>query len=197
MGDLTSDIFSSLVGADVGAGSPTFNRSQQIGDIAQEYGEGTFAPMAQQTFGQASNQLAPVSSYYDALLSGNQAAMMSAEAPQIQDITGQLNQQKQNIAAFTPQGGGQTSILSQLPFQQESQVTQLLQQAQPQAAQGLMQLAGEQGQLASAEGNLGLGFSNLAENAVATDIDALLGKSQQAQQGQQGAAELAMMAAAA
>lgn len=183
-GGLLGDIFGGG-SANVGPSSPTFQREQQIGDLSKEAAFDTLMPESQGFYKGAEADLAGPTSYYNKLLSGNQAEMMAAEAPEIKDITGQLNQQKQNISKFTPQGGGQTATLSQLPFQQEAQVTNLLEQARPQAAQGLEQLAGLQGQLAGQAQQGALGFTNAGENAAATNIDALLGKAAQAIPGQQ------------
>ena len=171
--------------ANVGPQSPTFQREQQIGDLSKEAAFDTLLPESQGFYKGAASDLAGPTDYFNKLLSGNQAEMMAAEAPEIQDITGQINQQKQNISKFTPQGGGQTAELSQLPFEQEKQVTNLLQQARPQAAQGLEQLASIEGGLAGQAQQGALGFTNAAENAAATDIDALLGKAAQAIPGQQ------------
>jgi len=183
-GGLLGDIFGGG-SANVGPSSPTFQREQQLGDLSQQAAFNTLMPESQGFYKQATSDLAGPTDYYNKLLSGNQAEMMSAEAPEISQITGQLNQQKQNISKFTPQGGGQTATLSQLPFQQEAQVTNLLQQARPAAAQGLEQLAGIEGGLAGQTQQGALGFTNAAENAAATNIDALLGKATQAIPGQQ------------
>jgi hypothetical protein len=151
--------------ANVGPTSPSFRRSEQLGDLSKEAGFDTLLP-------ESEKYLQGAGDYYSKILSGDRAAMTEAMAPEIGQITGQLNQEKQNISKFTPQGGGQTGLLSELPFQQEGQVTQLLQQARPMAAQGLEQVAGLAGQEA-------LGFGNLAQNAFTTDINALLGKASQ------------------
>lgn len=183
-GSIANDIFGGG-SANVGPSSPTFQREQQIGDLSKTAAFDTLLPESQGFYKAAGADLKGPTDYFTKLLSGNQAEMMSAEAPEIKDITGQLNQEKQNISKFTPQGGGQTATLSQLPFQQEAQVTNLLEKARPMAAQGLEQLAGIEGGLAGQAQQGALGFTNAAENAAATNIDALLGKAAQAIPGQQ------------
>jgi hypothetical protein len=183
-GGLLGDIFGGG-SANVGPSSPTFQREQQLGDLSKEASFDTLLPESQQMLSAAEGDLSAPTKYYSELLSGNRAEMSAAEAPEINEITGQMQQQKQNISKFTPQGGGQTTELSQLPFQTEGQVTNLLQQARPQAAQGLTQIAELQGQLAGQTANEALGFTNTASSANATDIDALLGKASQAMPGQQ------------
>jgi hypothetical protein len=171
--------------ANVGPQSPTFQREQQLGDLSKEAAFDTLMPESQSLLQGAESTLAGPTNYYNQLLSGNRAEMSAAEAPEINQITGQMQQQKQNISKFTPEGGGQTSLLSQLPFQQEGQVTNLLQQARPGAAQALTGIAGLQGQLSGQTAQEALGFTGQASQANATDIDALLGKAQQAIPGQQ------------
>lgn len=204
--------------AGIGPTSPTFRRAEQLGDLSKEFAFDYALPegknilkTAEGTFGQAGNELTSAGTeltgaestllkpldYYSKLLSGDRAEMMSAEAPEIQTINDQYNQNRQNISKFTPQGGGQTTALSELPFQQSRDVTTLLEKARPDAAQNIEKIAaqqsanaGERGALAQARGGLGaqegalsgmvtsegLAAGNLAQNAITTQIDALLGK---------------------
>jgi len=174
-------LFSSLMGSIEGAPIQSeVNDLLNTGNLAQEYGFGTFAPMAQQGLGQAQN-------YYSGILSGNLSDITKAMAPEISTIQQQGAQQAKNLAEFTPQGGGQTQALSQIPFTTSGQETNLISQAQQGAAQGMAGLAGE-------ELNAVTGLGNLSAGAFSQALQGLLGKQSQATQGQMGGAELGLAA---
>jgi hypothetical protein len=190
--------------AGIGPTSPTFRRAEQLGDLSKNYAfdyalpEGkSLLKSAEGTLGQAGTELTGAEStlqkpldYYSKLLGGNRADMMSAEAPEIGIINDQAAQQRANIGKFTPQGGGLTSTLSELPFQQSRDITTLLEKARPDAAQNLEKIAEqqranaaqrgafgtEQGALSGMVTGEGLQAGGLSLNAISDQINALLGK---------------------
>lgn len=165
--------------ASVGPTSPTFRRAEQLGDLAKNYGFDYALPEGKKLTSEAEAGFQPVLDYYKKLLTGNRAEMMSTLAPEIGAITDEYNQAKKNIGTFTPRGGGQTALLSELPFKQMGDIQKLIQTVRPQAAQGLSQTAGQVGGLAGQVTGEGLQAGQLSLNAIADQINALLGKSAQ------------------
>jgi hypothetical protein len=166
-------------GAKVGPKSPTFRRAEQIGDLSKEFAFDYAMPEGKKLLGEAESTLKLPTDYWSKLLSGDRTQMMQAEAPEIQNIADLYAQQRKNISMFTPQGGGQTAALTEAPFQQARDVGTLLEKARPQAAAALQSIAQEQGALAGQTIGEGLQAGTLSLNAVADQINALLGKSAQ------------------
>jgi len=152
-------------GSKVGPTSPTFRRAEQIGDLSKNYAFDYFLPSAQKAY----NQVLP---YEEGILSGNRADIMSTLSPEIGMLKDQYGQTQQNISKFTPGGGGQTTALSELPFKEEAQISNLINTARPQAANALTSIAGQMA-------GEGLQAGSLSLNAVADQINALLGKTAQ------------------
>lgn len=165
--------------ANVGTSSPTFKRATQLGDLSQQYAFDYSLPQGQKLLGEAESTLQGPLNYYNSLLGGNRQEMLAAEAPEIENIANQANQQKQNISKFTPQGGGQTALLSELPFQTSAAETNLLNTVRPQAAQALTNISAQQAGMSGMITGEGISESQNALNAINTQINALLGKSAQ------------------
>jgi hypothetical protein len=166
-------------GAKVGASSPTFKRAEQLGDLSKEFAFDYAMPEGKKLLGEAESTLQMPTDYWSKLLSGNRAEMMSAEAPEIQNISDLYGQQKKNISMFTPQGGGQTAALTEAPFQQARDVGTLLEKARPQAAQALENISKDQAAMSGMVTGEGLQAGSLSLNAISDQINALLGKSAQ------------------
>lgn len=107
--------------------------------------------------------VAQASNYYRQLLSGNRAAMTSALGPELGQIADSYRAAAAATAGLTPRGGGRATLMGQLPFQQARDVSTLLQQARPQAAQGLVQTG--EGFMRGGQLYAGAG-SNLIGNAL-------------------------------
>jgi hypothetical protein len=191
MPGLFSSLLGSITGANIGDQVSGLNNASNTALGAEQQ----LFPESQGQLGAAGQEFGQVAPYYSGILSGNKADIMSQLAPEISTIQGQDKQAAKNIAEFTPQGGGQTAELSELPFTQSGQITNLMSQAQQQAAQGLAGLAGAQGQLGLGESSQAGNFLGLNEQALQSAMAGLLGKQQQATQGQLGGAELGMSAA--
>lgn len=159
--------------------SPTFRRAEQLGDTMSQWGGGYALPEGKKLLGEAESTLQKPLDYYSKLLSGNRQEMLQAEAPEINTMRGQTEQAKANIGKFTPQGGGQTALLSELPFRESAAETNLLNTVRPQAAKGLQEISSEQGALSGMVTGEGLQAENTALNAISDQINALLGKSAQ------------------
>jgi len=156
--------------------SPTFRRAEQLGDLSKNYAFDYALPEGKKLLGEAESTLQKPADYYSQLLSGNRAEMMGAVAPEVGAISDQYQQNKQNISKFTPQGGGQTSLLSELPFRQSRDVTTLLEKVRPEAAKGLERVSAAQGALSGQVTGEGLQSGALSLNAISDQINALLGK---------------------
>jgi hypothetical protein len=152
--------------ANVGPGSPSFQRMQGLGDLSQQTAFDTLLPMAKQAYGD-------VLPYYQGILGGNRADIMSTLAPEVSTLESGYKNAAKNIGTFTPQGGGMTTLLSELPFKETGDVTNLISGARSNAASSLGALAGQ-------ITNEAQGFGNLAEGAFGADINALLGRANQA-----------------
>jgi hypothetical protein len=97
----------------------------------------------------SSTNFKPPVSYYSSILSGNPADVAGAVAPQINQIQGAYQQNKQQVDQFAPMGGGRAALSAQLPYQKTSAITNLISQARQNAAQGLTNIAGTEGGIGS------------------------------------------------
>jgi hypothetical protein len=152
--------------ANVGPKSPTFQRMQQLGDLSKGQAFDTLLPEAQKAYGQ-------VLPFYSGILGGNRADISSILSPEISNIQSGYRNAAKNIGTFAPQGGGMTSLLSELPFHETGDITNLISGARTNAANALSSLAGQ----LTGEAQ---GFANTAEGAFGADINALLGRANQA-----------------
>lgn len=100
--------------------------------------------------------------YYSGILSGNPTALASAMQPEITATSNQYNGARQQANTFAPMGGGRSSLMASLPFQQAGTVSNIIAQARPMAAAAL--------------GNLGLGTSGLGSNLLSTTLNSILGE---------------------
>ena len=111
--------------------------------------------------GQGMQTMQPSIDFYQALLSGDPAAMTRALAPTAANLSamtsGALNQGSQGM----PMGGARAGFMTGLPFAQLSQLGTAAEQLQPAAAQALGQLGGEQAQIGQGVSQTGLGVGQL------------------------------------
>lgn len=98
-------------------------------------------------------------SYYSSILSGNPASVAGALSPQINQLQGAYQQNKQQVDQFAPMGGGRAALSAQLPYQKAGAITNLISGARQNAAQGLTGIAGT-------EGALGQGLLGTSTNAA-------------------------------
>ncbi len=96
--------------------------------------------------------------YWGDILSGNKAAMAGALSPEIQASNAQFQNQRNAVNTFAPMGGGRSSMMGQLPFQQAQTNANIIASLRPQAAQQMGTLG--MGQQSFGQGQQGIG-SNL------------------------------------
>jgi len=139
-------------------------------------------PQGQNIIKMGTGALQQPANYWSSILSGNRGLMTSALAPEISRI-GQGYQTAQNAsAALMPRGGPSAEFNAELPFQQQRDISTLMQQARPQAASNLFNVGQGLGQLG--QGLIGSGISSIY-GATAAGRDII----QQQQQAQAAAAE--------
>jgi hypothetical protein len=115
---------------------------------------GQYLTSSQQNF-------AAPSTYYQSILSGNPAAVAGAVAPEVNQLNQGYANARRQVDQYAPLGGGRSSQITQMPFQQQGAITNLIAKARENAAQGLTGIG-------SAEGGIGsnlIGTGAQAANA--------------------------------
>ena len=108
-------------------------QAQQLGLDAFKTG----SPIGQNLIGLGTSQMQQPVNYWSSILNGNRATMTSAMAPEISRI-GQGYQTALNTStALNPRGGTSAEFNAEMPYQQQNQVSTLLQGARPEAAKNL------------------------------------------------------------
>lgn len=82
--------------------------------------------------------------YYSPLLSGDRTATFNALAPERAQLNNDYNQNLKSLQ-FAPRGGGRGAAMQDLGAQQQAQMSNLLFQQRPQAAQALTSIGGQIG----------------------------------------------------
>jgi len=95
-------------------------------------------PQANNLIGMGSGAYQPVLNYWSSILSGNRGAATSAMAPELSRISQGYKTAGETSTALSPRGGPSAEFNAELPFQQQRDVTSLLQGARPAAAKGLL-----------------------------------------------------------
>jgi hypothetical protein len=191
MPGLFSSLLGSITGANIGDQVSGLNNASNTALGAEQQ----LFPESQATLSNANQAFNTVEPYYSGILSGNRSDIMSELSPEISTLQGQNKQAAKNISEFTPQGGGQTAQLSELPFTQSGEITNLISGARQQAAQGLTGVGQAQSGLGLGESGQAGNFLGLNEQALTNAMNGLIGKQSQATQGQLGGAQLGMQAA--
>jgi len=183
-----------------------------FGQANNYFGQGTnWLNSAQPNFSQANAAFSQPMNFYSALLSGDQNKAMGVLSPQINQINQASGNAQRAAAQFSPMGGGRSGQMASMPFQRESQVSNLYSSLLPGAAQGLTGigqgltgLGGTQGGLGVGLGGLGVGMTNAggnllngssgaANNMYQNALARAAQGNQQAQAFGQGLMQLAMM----
>jgi hypothetical protein len=102
--------------------------------------------------------------YYGKLASGDPAALSRANAPAIQQITGQSNQAKQNIIADQPRGGERNLALEEADINKGAQISNLTTGSYLNAFPSLAGLGGQNVSQGTAATSTGLQGMNAAAN---------------------------------
>lgn len=84
------------------------------------------------------NSAYPALNYWSQLLAGNKSGMTSLLSPELNRISQGYNTARQTNAALNPRGGPRADILSEQPFQQQRDVSNLFSTIRPMAASNLL-----------------------------------------------------------
>jgi hypothetical protein len=103
-------------------------------------------------------------SYYGKLASGDPAALSRANAPAIQQITGQSDAAKKNIIADNPRGGERNLALEEADITKGGQISNLTTGSYLQAFPSLAQLGGQNVSQGTAATGAGMQGMNAAAN---------------------------------
>lgn len=98
----------------------------------------TVMQTSQNLIGMGTDALRPALNYEQAILSGDRSRMTEALAPDIEKIGQGYRAASAASTALNPRGGPSVAFNSELPFQQQRDVSSLFQTARPQAAQQLL-----------------------------------------------------------
>lgn len=109
----------------------------------------------------ATRSYSPVADHFSRLLSGNRASTMEALSPEVQRINSGYQQTQQNASNLMPRGGGRSAFFSQLPFERNRDITNLLSTSRGRGAEGLL--------------NTGNAAASTSRGLYATILDALNG----------------------
>lgn len=106
----------------------------------------------------ADDALQPYADYFSRLAGGDRSEALSAMGPQIDPITQQFDSIKKMFSDTGVRGGGTTSTLAQLPFQETAQISDLINKGRLQAAGAGSQLQETRAGLAQNQEQLGQGL---------------------------------------
>lgn len=115
------------------------------------------------------DELEPVLGYLRRLLGGDRSEMEAAIQPAADPIREQFAQIRRMITETGPRGGARASLMSQLPFEETRQISNLINQARSGAAS-------LQANVASGLARLGLGESQLGADLLSDTIRSLLAR---------------------
>lgn len=93
--------------------------------------------LGSQYSGMARRPLQDVTDYWGTLLRGNPQAMTSLLQPEISQYAKANRAALQNISQFAPRGGGRTTALAEVPYEQNRNIFNLFASLRPQAANNL------------------------------------------------------------
>ena len=111
--------------------------------------------------GSSQQNFQPPTSYYASILSGNPASVAGALSPEISSLQSGYANNRAALDQFAPMGGGRAEAMAQLPFQKAGAITNLISGARQNAAQGLTNIAGQQG-------GIGTSLLGVGANAAGT-----------------------------
>lgn len=151
------------------------NFTGQSGMDTLKTGQGTVAS-GKGTFEGATHDLAQPMDMFRKLLGGDRSEIESALGPEKDAITGQFDKIREMFATTGARGGGRTSTLTQLPFQQTKMISDLISKARMGAASAEGNLALNKAQLGLGEAGVGLGEEGIGQNLLGLTNQNLLGR---------------------
>lgn len=102
----------------------------------------TLIPQSEQALGQAQN-------FWQSVMSGNPQAVQGQIASQVNQVNQQTATATKNALEFTPRGGGQSEVLSQIPYAQSNSVQGLINSLTAQAPEQLASIGSSEGSIAA------------------------------------------------
>lgn len=118
---------------------------------------------AETTLPQATSVLQQPLKFFQALLTGDRQAIMSAIQPSVDTLTSQYETGKRANQEFAPRGGGATAANQQTPFAEAKDISSLVFGAEQQGAQGVADIGSMLANLGTSE--LGAGMSGASAGA--------------------------------
>lgn len=105
------------------------------------------APIASSFLQRGSDTLAPSIDYWSKILSGDRQAINEAIGPETTRIAQNYEGAKTAATQFAPMGGGRSQLLAELPFRRGQDISALVANLRPEAAQQLSTIANQLSQL--------------------------------------------------
>jgi len=110
------------------------------------------------------------SKYYSDILSGDPTKVMAAAAPEIKSITGQADQQKQEIARTGDRSGGTNAATQDIGTKVRQQISDLIAKQKSGAASGLERTGAQVSNVGQSETGQGIG----ATSSAGSEYEALI-----------------------
>lgn len=134
-----------------------------LADVMASTGEQS-AKQGSKLFDLALPGLQKAESYYGKLSSGDPAALARANAPAIQQVTGESNKAKQNIMQDAPRGGSRDLALAEADINKGAQISNLTTGSYLSSFPSMAQLSGQNVSQGTAATGTGLQGMNASAN---------------------------------
>jgi hypothetical protein len=138
---------------------------------------------AKGTIPQATAALQDPLKFFQALLTGDRATLMSVLGPEITSLTSQYDTASRAASEFAPRGGGRTAALQTTPYKEAADISGLIGQARQTGAAGVESVAGMLSQLGLGELGVATSTAAAARGAAETEQQTKIAAQQQAGQG--------------
>jgi hypothetical protein len=125
-----------------------------LNNLLQNRGAAT-ANAGQATLAQGLEDFGPAKDYWSKILSGDQAEMESAIAPEKSDILSQYRARRRQMARTGSRSGGTNEATASAGYSQAGDIAGLLQKLRPQAAKATSDIASQESQFGLAESQQG------------------------------------------
>lgn len=112
------------------------------GDTGFKTAEG-LQPYATNFLQKGTDTFAPSVDYWSRILSGDRGEIMNAVGPEVGRIAAGYQSAARQVGQFAPMGGGRSTLLAELPFQQNRDISSLIAGLRPQAAEKLSGIAAQ------------------------------------------------------
>lgn len=137
------------------------------------------APQAQGFLDTTRSTLNPVIDYWSRLLGGDRSSITSLLSPELTRIGEGYNTARRTLFSLAPRGGGTSSLMAELPFAQQRDVSNLFATARPTAASNLLDVSRTTGALGTGLFDSTLSALSGSQRGASSALDALLQRRQQ------------------